>query len=241
VPEAVVDVRVAPTQRDYAKEQPVSDEVFKIYQSLFSYDKTALDVRVESTAENDERWHQAKITFNAAYGNERMEAVVFSPKNFPPPYQAVIYFPGSGAITQRSTDRLEKLDLLALLIGSGRVVVFPIYKGTYTRGDGLTSSYPEPTSFYRDHVIYWSKDLGRTIDYLETRKDIQVEKLAFLGNFKHIFSGSFCPENFSLLKADAKEISSCGHAADKSIILDMSPVKGGILDTTKHQNPGFLS
>lgn len=181
VPAEVVDARVAPTQRDYTKEQPVSDEVFKIYQSLFSYDKTALEVRVESTADNDERWHQAKVTFNAAYGNERMEAVVFSPKNFPPPYQTVIYFPGSGAINQRSTNRLERQDLLALLIGSGRAVVFPVYKGTYSRGDGLTSSYPEPTSFYRDHVIYWSKDLGRTIDYLETRKDIQAEKLAFLG------------------------------------------------------------
>jgi len=30
--------------------------------------------------------------------------------------------------------------------------------------------------------LQWSKDLGRVIDYLETRKDIDSSKLAFLGN-----------------------------------------------------------
>jgi dienelactone hydrolase len=29
--------------------------------------------------------------------------------------------------------------------------------------------------------LQWSKDLGRAIDYLETRKDIDVSRLAFLG------------------------------------------------------------
>jgi eukaryotic-like serine/threonine-protein kinase len=35
--------------------------------------------------------------------------------------------------------------------------------------------------FYKDHVIMWSKDIGRTIDYLETRKDIQVNKIGYFG------------------------------------------------------------
>jgi dienelactone hydrolase len=29
--------------------------------------------------------------------------------------------------------------------------------------------------------IEWSKDLGRSIDYLETRKDIDIGRLAYLG------------------------------------------------------------
>jgi dienelactone hydrolase len=32
---------------------------------------------------------------------------------------------------------------------------------------------------YRDMVVQWSKDLGRTIDYLETRSDIDVGKLGY--------------------------------------------------------------
>jgi len=33
----------------------------------------------------------------------------------------------------------------------------------------------------RDLTVMWSKDLGRTIDYLEARKDIDHTKLAFYG------------------------------------------------------------
>jgi dienelactone hydrolase len=59
--------------------------------------------------------------------------------------------------------------------------MFPLYKGTFERRDALKSDISEPTAFYRDHMIAWSKDLGRAIDYLETRKDIQSERLAYYG------------------------------------------------------------
>jgi len=59
--------------------------------------------------------------------------------------------------------------------------MFPVYKATYERGDGLMSAFPNTTSSYRDHVITWFKDLGRSIDYLETRPDIDHNKLAYEG------------------------------------------------------------
>jgi cephalosporin-C deacetylase-like acetyl esterase len=34
---------------------------------------------------------------------------------------------------------------------------------------------------YKDHVIMWVKEYSRTIDYLETRKDMQAGKVAYLG------------------------------------------------------------
>ena len=64
---------------------------------------------------------------------------------------------------------------------SGRALVYPVYKGTFERGDELKSGLQEPTTFYRDHVVAWSKDLGRTIDYLETRKDLRADTLAYYG------------------------------------------------------------
>ena len=75
---------------------------------------------------------------------------------------------------------------------SGRALVYPIYKSQYERGDGLASDDPDETARYRDHVIYWGKDLGRTIDYLETRKDLNLEKLAYYGLVPgHIWEISF--------------------------------------------------
>ena len=60
-------------------------------------------------------------------------------------------------------------------------MIAPVYKSTYERRDELKSDFPEPTAFFRDHVIAWSKDVGRSIDYLETRKEIDRGSLAYLG------------------------------------------------------------
>jgi dienelactone hydrolase len=59
--------------------------------------------------------------------------------------------------------------------------MYPIYKGTFEREDDLKSDYPNTSSSWRDHVIAWSKDLARSIDYLETRPEIDRNKLAYFG------------------------------------------------------------
>ncbi|MCI0695462.1 protein kinase [candidate division KSB1 bacterium] len=163
------------------KIEPVPDDIYRIYERLYSYDKTDLKAKIESVDESAEHWRQEKISFQAAYGNERVIAYLFLPRNVNPPYQTVIYFPFSSAITRRSSENLYPIDTDFIVI-SGRAVLFPIYKGTHERGDALDSPFPNLTSFYRDHVIMWAKDLGRSIDFMETRKDIDTARLALLGN-----------------------------------------------------------
>jgi len=166
--------------RDFSREKPVSDTLFQAYKSLFSYDKTPLHPVVESVEETDD-WKREKITFAAAYGNERVIAYLFLPKKWQPPYQAVVYFPGSDPIDMRSSEDLPEVNFFDFIIKSGRAVMFPVYKGTFERGDDLKSDYPNTSSSWRDHVIAWSKDLGRSIDYLETRPEIDRTKLAYEG------------------------------------------------------------
>ena len=166
--------------RDFSQEKPVSDEIFNAYKSLYAYDKTPLHAVVEIVEQTDD-WTKQKITFDAAYGNERMIAYLFLPKKGSPPYQTVVYFPGADAIRTRSSANELRTDLYDFVIKSGRAVMFPLYKGTYDRGDGLTRAHPYMTVSYRDHVIEWSKDLGRSIDYLESRPDIDPNKLAYEG------------------------------------------------------------
>ena len=84
------------TTRDYWKEKPVSDEVFKAYSALYAYDKGELNAQVEETG-SMESWSRAKVTFDAAYGHERVTASLFLPKNTSPPFQAVVHFPGAFA------------------------------------------------------------------------------------------------------------------------------------------------
>ena len=174
-------------ERDFGVEQPVEDHVFQIYKSLYTYDKTPLNARVESMDDSSPHWKLEHISFDAGYGSERMSAYLFLPKNAgKPPYQTVVYFPGSGVIYLRNSKEIIRDDRnmgrIDFLIQSGRAVMYPVYKGTFERGDGLSSDIPEETSFYRDHVIAWSKDLGRSIDYLETRKDIDSVRLGYFGS-----------------------------------------------------------
>jgi dienelactone hydrolase len=176
-PLAAALAKLEPATRDFSKEKPVSDDVFRAYKGLYAYDKGPLNVQVDERETTDD-WTREKVSFDAAYGGERVIAHVYLPKNAAPPYQTVIYFPGSGAIT---ADRFTLSPYADFIPKSGRALLAPIFKSTFERRDELKSDVPERTAFYRDHVIAWSKDVARTIDYLETRKDVDQAKLAYLG------------------------------------------------------------
>ena len=166
-------------RRDFLKERPVPDPVFAQYLRLFAYDKTPLDAKIEEEKPSGAGTRQ-RITFASAYGGERMMAYLFLPTASKPPYQVVVVFPGSGSIQTRSSESLE-LGRFEFLQKSGRAVLWPIYKGTYERGGELQSDYPAPTTFYKDYVVMWAKDLARSIDYAETRPDLDVKRLAYYG------------------------------------------------------------
>jgi len=167
--------------RDYSAELPVPDEIFGIYRGMYSYDKTEPNAVVESSSTTPENWTWETISFDAAYGNERITAHLFLPNAVQQPYQAVVFFPGSDAVTTRSSDQLSKqLGYIDFVIKSGRALLYPVYKGTYERGDG--TAYPTTSmSLWRDLSIMWFKDVARSVDYLETRNDIDITRLAYFG------------------------------------------------------------
>ncbi len=166
--------------RDYRKEKPVDEKTFDFYLKQFAYDKSPLNSKVEGRFES-ELWKSEKITFDAGYNNERMQAYLYLPKKFQPPFQTILFFPGSGSIYLKKYDPQEEIRRIDFILKNGRALIIPIYKGTYERHDSLKSSTPDGSVFYRDHVNMWRKDIGRTIDYLETRSDIQTDKIGFLG------------------------------------------------------------
>src|SRR5204863_5131694 len=117
------------------------------------------------------------------------------------PYQTVLFFPGSGDIYATQYDPLSINGRIDFILKSGRALIRPIYKGTFERHDGLKSDLQEETVSYKDHVIMWRKDIGRTIDYLETRNDIQADKIGFLGWSWGGFMGGIYPAIEKRIKA----------------------------------------
>jgi predicted Ser/Thr protein kinase len=166
-------------------DKPVGDELYAAYKALYAYDRSPLDARVES-AEDTEQWRTEHVSIAAAYGRDRVPVHILLPKNAAPPYQPIVWFPGGYALglfrlgndigDSPGSSHFRFIPL------SGRALVFPIYQGTFQRFSGVGESpRDDQMNAYRDMVVQWSKDLGRTIDYLETRPDMDATKVGYYG------------------------------------------------------------
>jgi dienelactone hydrolase/tRNA A-37 threonylcarbamoyl transferase component Bud32 len=165
---------------DWFKVPSVPDAVFESFRRQFDYDPLPLDVKLERTDSTREEWKAEFVSFTTAYPGERMQAWVFLPRQGKPPYQTVVYFPGSGAINTGSS--VERRDMGgSFVVKSGRAFVLPIYKSTYERSDSLTTDIPNESIFWRDHVVMWGKDYRRALDYLSSRPDIDTTAFGYFG------------------------------------------------------------
>ena len=185
IPESAFALAKVKEFPDFYKQKPVPDSTFLVYKEQYSYDKRDLNARVEWRNGTAKEWTQEKISFDAAYDNERVSVFLFLPKNSSPPFQTVIYVPGSGSFYQRSSAEMEKSEFRfnSFIVTNGRAFLYPVYKGTFERGsDALAKIHGGDTSHeFAEFFIKVGKDFKRSVDYLETRPDIDSNKLAYLG------------------------------------------------------------
>jgi len=167
------DTLIQSFTRDFYTHKPISDEVFSIYNGMFKYDKSPLNVTIikESEVVND-AWQKKVIEIDAAYNDERLPLNIFTPTNSSPPYKTVIYVPGSNAITTRNSQNLTA-NYFGFLLRSGYALIRPIFKGTYERGYSEFPNYVENESkIYADQLIMMVKDYSRAIDYVEEQDEL---------------------------------------------------------------------
>jgi formylglycine-generating enzyme required for sulfatase activity/dienelactone hydrolase len=158
--------------------EPCSDEIFGIYKSLYDYAEIELDPVVESREESSRYTITEKVSFNAAYGDERVTAYLFIPKNGTPPFPTVIYWPGGGADRMHSIEDYG-INRFEWLTRHSRAAVWPVYNGTFERMYDQVKEVPHVLR--RDRYIMEIKDLRRTIDYLEIRDDFDHTNITTLG------------------------------------------------------------
>ncbi len=174
-------------QTDPRKIKPVNDDIFKVYLELFSYDPADLNSQVEYHTESPGGWIREKVSYDAPYGGERITAYLFLPQNVTPPYQTVIYFPGSASASMSTSDQLEEYYefpmFLSYLVRNGRAVLWPVYKGTFERGKPELAAIHagNESHAFTEFMVQVIKDFRRSVDYLHTRADIDTGKIAFYG------------------------------------------------------------
>src|SRR5207244_1954274 len=136
-------------------------------------------------------WAHERVTIDAAYGNERLSIHLYLPKGTAPPYQPVIFWPGGGALVARTIESPTG-EAPAFLVKAGRALVWPVYKGTYER-----KFQPETDAWRWDSSVQQAKDLSRTIDYLQTRGDLNAAAIGYYG-----FSWGVSPEALRALSVE---------------------------------------
>ena len=164
---------------------PVADMQFEVLKGFYAYDRSPLAEKVDAVDDSSPNYRVEKVSFAAAYGNERVPAHLFLPKGVQPPYQTVLYFPNAYARRSKSSSQLD-LSVFEFVVRSGRALLYPTYKGTFERGGGTPTAGPNAT---RDMQVAWTKDVFRAVDYLQTRPELDTSRLAYYATSMGSFYG----------------------------------------------------
>ena len=165
---------------DYRTAKPVSNEVFDVFARQLAYVPSNVTAPVEVRETTSTGSIREQTTIDVGYGGERMRVYVFLPPDSAPPYQAVVYFPALNAFQLKvSSTTFLPADYV---VKSGRALVLPVFKGSFERWDpALGLSGQDYLRALRQRIVEWRQDLGRTLDYLQARGDIDMTRVGYYG------------------------------------------------------------
>ena len=169
---------VKTTNINFREITPFSDEVFEVLKRTHDYARTALNAAVDKPAEDFPNWTREVISLDVSYTENRLNLFIFLPKNAKPPYQTVVYCPGADVGIIPSSDLLDSdntsFKAVNYIPQDGRALVYPVYSHTFERRDRTSPGFGIDNKELREEI-------GRTMDYLETRTDIDSDHVGFFG------------------------------------------------------------
>jgi eukaryotic-like serine/threonine-protein kinase len=160
--------------REARNEKSASDETFQSLLAFYAYEKSDLKPEVSAASES-RHWRQEFVTINAAYGGERLPMRLYLPLNTKPPYQVVIFLPSGEAVLSRDSRLQIEAWWNQAVLASGRAIVLPVLKGTFER----LAEFPGPSG-NQERTIDWAKDVFRAIDYIQTRPDLDHDRIGLM-------------------------------------------------------------
>jgi serine/threonine protein kinase/dienelactone hydrolase len=228
IPASAFEMVKNPESPSYSRGvKPAPEDQFRIYREQFSYDAKDLKAIVEERKDQPE-WVTERISFEAVYPGERMQLFLFLPKAGTSPYQSVIYFPGAGATFPGNTVQNLEVGLretIRMVITGRRAFVCPVYQGTFGRNkdfpDSDTLVWGEDSHRYVEYLTQVIKDFKRSVDYLQTRTDIDSTRLSYFGLSWGSCMGAIIPAVDDRLKASVLVI---GGFLQKNIRKEMDQI-----------------
>jgi pimeloyl-ACP methyl ester carboxylesterase len=170
---------------DFAALTPVDDAAYSVLEAQLRYSPTGLDPRVEQLASANPAWTRERISLASGYDESRFNMQLFLPTGGHPPYQTILFFPHAGYFQDsQSSDAFEPSETnqpLDFILKSGRAFVVIAFDGSFERRwpKSRRNSMTRPDR-YRLLQRHHRQDLGRALDYLATREDLDSDRLGVL-------------------------------------------------------------
>ena len=179
------DVAYAPVAerpvRDMKAVALVGDAEYAVYARFFEQSRVPLEARIESTDASKPHWTRLKVNYATGYGNERMNAYLYLPKGASPPFQTVIFMHGSGVFgNNKPYDEVGETagwPVPEMLIRGGRALLYPIWKGSFERSDGMKQT----RAYYREHLPQWVSEMRQSVEFLRLRNELDAERIGYFG------------------------------------------------------------
>ena len=167
----------------------IGDEGFSVIKETYSYDKTH---PLNSAVKEIEKYpsHTREVFYFTGV-NERVGAYLAIPKNGKAPFPVVLLIDGLGGSKERwwgKNNWPNGIETTEALVRKG-FAVFTIDAAMHGERFDSTGVFPKPPTFrnnklmhtYYDMIHQTVQDYMRGLDYLETRGDIDTEKLGAYG------------------------------------------------------------
>jgi dienelactone hydrolase len=172
-------------QVDYKALQPVGDAAFAILAQQLAYQPATVNAIVTDLKSTNPAWTRRRVELPTAYDDTTFAVDLFLPTVGKPPYSVVFYMPHAGEFLANVTlDDFDPADefRLGYLLKAGRGIAVIAFDGSFQRRwspERMRSSTFDDR--YRTRMKHWRQELGRTIDYLATRPDVDAGKLGVYG------------------------------------------------------------
>lgn len=167
---------------EFANRAPLSDDAFAAMRFQFTTPRVAPTSVKVTPIDSSPLWIAEEVTLTFA-SQEPNTLYVVRPKTHAGPLQPIVYSGvGDCCFMKRpNRDALEQLQIAGFVVNSGRALVMPIWAGGYERYLAPPTDRAAINDRERRVALLWQHDLSTTIDYLESRPDMDAKNIGYLG------------------------------------------------------------
>jgi DNA-binding winged helix-turn-helix (wHTH) protein/formylglycine-generating enzyme required for sulfatase activity/dienelactone hydrolase len=167
---------------EFANRAPLSDDAFEAVRFQFTTPRVAPSSVTASRVESSPLWIVEEVNLTFA-SQESTTLYIVRPKTHDGPLQPIVYSGvGDCCFMKRpNRDALEQLQIAGFIVNSGRALVMPIWAGGYERYVPPPTDRAAINDRERRVALLWQHDLSTTLDYLESRPDMDMQKIGYLG------------------------------------------------------------